>query len=217
MSNDSEDAAIADTIKQLRSPIPDVTTLLALLCGPLSALGLLPPQFRRYDAQPLPEGSVSLRRHIPLLQQAILEHIFPTWDSALEAISAISLLEQYFCPDTFSFALEAAGEVSLLAYSTILSQRLVDYAIRMLVRLSVEYPIDRLHTAVFRSKNSLQKQNVAWEDCVRNVVAVPNKVANAVGLQDIPTALELGPYFDNLCKRCECLIASLADDTSSGM
>ncbi|KAJ7109184.1 telomere length regulation protein-domain-containing protein [Mycena epipterygia] len=198
-----------EVIKRLQTALSDLSTVLALLCGPLDCIGLLPPQFRRYNSEPLPSGAVNISRHVPALQREILLHIGPTWESALTEKDAAPLLEQYFCPDAFSFATPVAGDVTLLAYSTILSLPLTEYSIRLLVRLSERYPIDRLHSAVF-SRESNAKQALGWEDCVRNIAAVPARVANSLQGNEIPPQLQHGLYFNAVCKRCECAIASLS-------
>ncbi|KAJ7738480.1 telomere length regulation protein-domain-containing protein [Mycena maculata] len=201
---------VEEVLSRLQTALSDVSTLLGLLCGPLDCISLLPPQFRRYNTEPLPPGAVNISRHVPALQRAILQHIGPTWESVLAEKDAVPLLEQYFCPDPFSFASPVAGDVTLLAYSTILSLPLTEYSVRLLVRLSERYPIDRLHSAVFSHRERNAKQTLGWEDCVRNVAAVPAKVANALQGKGVPPRLEHGFYFNALCKRCECIIPSLS-------
>ncbi|KAJ7172672.1 telomere length regulation protein-domain-containing protein [Mycena filopes] len=201
---------IADVLSRLQTASPDISAVLSLLCAPLDCIGLLPPQFRRYNVEPLIPGSVNIARHFPALQREILQHIGPTWESALTEKDAAPLLEQYFCPDAFSYASPAAGDVTVLAYSTVLSLPLTDYSIRLLVKLSERYPIDRLHAAIFSGPAQDAKQNVAWEDCVRNIAAVPSKVANSLQGKGVPPQLEHGFYFSAVCKRCECAIAALS-------
>lgn len=198
-----------DVIKQLRLPIGDITTLLALLSAPLDCLGLLPPSLRKYNINPLLDDTTQVLRHIPTIQQAIIQYIFPIWEAALAKINATSILEQYFCPDSFSYALSSSGDVALFAYSTILSVPLSAYSIRLLERLTKEYPVDRLHRAIF-SGDSTSKKDMLWEDCIRNLAAVPAKVANFAGTDPIPSSLEQGDYFTSLSVRCEALIFSLA-------
>ncbi|KAK0503045.1 telomere length regulation protein-domain-containing protein [Armillaria luteobubalina] len=198
-----------DVVQQLRLPIGDITALLALLSGPLDCLRLLPPLLRKYNINPLPDDTTQVLRHIPAIQQAILQHIFPTWETALAKINAMLILEQYFCPDSFSYALSSSGNVALSAYSTILAVPLSTYSIRLLERLTKEYPVDRLHRAIF-SGDSTSKKEVLWEDCIRNLAAVPAKVANFAGTDPIPSSLEQGNYFTSLSVRCEALIFSLA-------
>ncbi|KIK59730.1 hypothetical protein GYMLUDRAFT_44166 [Collybiopsis luxurians FD-317 M1] len=206
MNSDSE---VRQVIHQLQHPISDYSTLLSLLSAPLHSLSLLPPIFTQYNLSPLPSGSIRTAVHVPLLQRALLEHVLPTWDSGLKDNHNLSLLDQYFCPDSFTFASPAAGDVALLAYSTILSLPFTDHSLRLLTRLSREYPIDRLHTSIFSQKDSVVKLNRTWEDCVQNVVSVPAKVGNYCGTRKLetPPLLEHGTYFNNLSVRCEHLIS----------
>ncbi|KAI0048561.1 hypothetical protein FA95DRAFT_1034938 [Auriscalpium vulgare] len=206
---------IRDTISRLQSQI-DLDALLPLLAGPLDSLGLLPPQFGRYNTSPIPPDSFNTRRHLPPLQRALLEHIIPTWEPTLSESNLLLLVEQYFVPDAFSYAIPSAGEVALHAYSTVLSLPLTAYSIKLLSRLSQSYPIDRLYSTIFSnaSRNLPPGHTIlAWEDAVKSVVAVPAKVANAhAGRGDLPPALEQVAYFENLSLRSEVLIASLASD-----
>jgi telomere length regulation protein len=65
--------------------------------------------------------------------------------------------------------------------------------------------------------DSLQKQSVTWEDSLRNVAAVPAKVANAAGRDTpIPPELEQGEYFNNVSLRCEYLIFTLSTAPTQG-
>lgn len=211
---------VQDIISRLQSPIADLVTLLSLLCSPLNSLGLLPPQFRRFDNSLALANTPIVARHIPIIQRAILVHIAPTWKSTLDEEKKSLVLTQFFCPDSFSFASPAAGEVALSAYSTILSLPLSEFSVSLLARLSVEYPLDRLYKVVFfnQTADPFEKRSIAWEDCLRNIASVPAKVANAIaeGLE-IPPELEQGRYFNNLCLRCEILIFSLSTAPTEGM
>jgi telomere length regulation protein len=211
---------VREVVNRLQSPIPDWSTLLPLLCGPLSSLNLLPQPFRKYNTDPLPEGSLSLTRHIPSLQRALLEHVVPTWESTLVEEKKALLLTQYFCPEDSTNISPAPVGIALLAYSSILSLPLTEYSINLLASLSTEYPINRLHAAIFSSPNTdtVQKQSVTWEDCLRNVAAVPAKVANtAGGNTQIPPELEQGRYFDSVSLRCESLIFTLSTASTQGV
>ena len=217
-SSDSR-TQIQNILEQLRAQVSDLQTLLNLLAGPLDSLGLLPPQFRRHNAQSIPPGTLNIKKHIPQLQRVLLQNIVPTWDTLLAEKNATLLLDQYFCPDSFSNASPAAGEIAILAYSTLVSSQMTEYALRSLERLSVEYPVDRLHAAAFTHKD-LDKgvRDVGWEDCVRDLCMVPTKVANSLGTtRDIPLGLENGVYFNNLSARCEQLIFTLSAKPSKGM
>lgn len=215
-SEDFEAATqIKDVISRLQSPIPDVSTLLRLLVAPLNCIGLVPPRFRKYDTEPLPKDSFNIARHIAPIQRALVEHVVPTWEPTLVEEDYYELVEQYFCPDLISFASSAAGQLAILAYSTLLSSALHEPAVRLLVKLCRGYPIDVLHSIIASSKGKLKE--VTWEDCVRNVAALPVKVANAMGPSGkIPAELHLDTYFNNVSLRCERLMSTLANAPAKG-
>lgn len=210
---------VQNILEQLRAQVSDLQTLLNLLAAPLDSLGLLPPQFRGHNVQPISPGTLNIKKHISQLQRILLQNIVPTWDTLLAENNATLLLDQYFCPDSFSNALPAAGEIAILAYSTLVSSQMTEYALRSLERLSVEYPVDRLHTAIFAHIDTDKVvRDVEWEDCVRDLCMVPAKVANSLGAtRDIPLRLENGVYFNNLSVRCEQLIFTLSAKLSKGM
>ncbi|KAI0362718.1 hypothetical protein OH77DRAFT_1442575 [Trametes cingulata] len=220
MSAEYNDAAlvqIRDVIARLQSPVQDLPTLLSLLAAPLGSIALLPPRFRKYDVSPIPSQAFNIPRHAPLLQRALLEHVIPVWERMLMQEDAYDLVEQYFCPDAMSFASPAARQLALYAYSTILSSTLTDHSVRLLAKLTKAYPIDVLHPILFSDGHGvpLGRHSVTWEDCVRNVVAVPAKVANYMAeRRDIPPVLQLGPYFAEVSKRTENLIHSSRTERS---
>ncbi|KAH0584293.1 DNA replication checkpoint protein tel2 [Termitomyces sp. J132] len=215
MDNAARDQ-VRDVIDKLQRPVPDLSTLLSLLCGPLGSLGLLPPKYTRYNTSPLSNGSVNIRKHIPAFQRALLEHIAPTWDSLLAEEDASPLMDQYFCPDNFSFTYSASGDVAVMAYSTITSQPLTKYAIYLLARLASEYPVDRLHSAIYTTNQSNGAVSMlAWEDCIRSVLSVPGKVSNAIAeTGEVPTQLEHGTYYNNISVRTESLVFSLSSKSA---
>jgi telomere length regulation protein len=211
---------IREITTRLGQPIPDIKLLKSLLAAPLACFGVLPPQYQHHVVNPISVRDIKLSRHVPALQRVILDKIYPTWEHALAQDNETILLEQYFCPDTFSYTSFAAGQISLLAYSTILSSSLSSTAVSLLARLTREYPVDRLHLAVVstRDNNSPSaRDGVTWEDCVRNLCAVPSKVTNFVSSDgDLPEILEHQVYFTNLSIRCEHLIRSLSASPSRG-
>jgi len=161
-----------------------------------------------------------VRKHIRQIQHLLVTKILPTWDTILQENGFLSLVDQYFSPDTFTNALPSAGEVALNAYGTLVglpAVQMIRHSIRILERLVREYPLDRLFTAAFMDRRDLDtvSKGVEWEDCVRNVCMVPAKVANAVvansdGMGSVPTTLENGVYFNNLSVRTEELVSSLS-------
>ncbi|TFK90973.1 telomeric DNA binding protein [Polyporus arcularius HHB13444] len=215
---DATQGQIRETIARLQSPIPDLAALLPLLAAPLATVGLLPPRFRVYNNTPITADASSIQRHISALQRALLEHVVPAWEPALLQEEKYELVEQYFCPDSISFASPAAGQLALYAYSTLLSIPLKDYSVRLLAKLCRSYPIDVLHSVMFSSIGtsvSGRHRSISWEDCVRDVVSVPAKVANYMaGRPDIPSVLEHGTYFANVSTRTETLIFVSSSKTS---
>ncbi|KAJ4001371.1 telomere length regulation protein-domain-containing protein [Lentinula boryana] len=210
----SDDSEVRNLIHNLQHPVSDFSTLLSLITAPLDCLSLLPPNIRRYNVNPLPSSSVRTSVHIPLLQRALLQHILPIWDSELKEQESLSVLDQYFCPDLFLSASSVAGDIAVIAYATIISLPFTDHSIRLLTRLSKEYPLDRLHSSIFSRKDSSIKLNQEWEDCIQNVVAVPAKVGNYCGTRNlaVPASLEHGKYFNNLSVRCEALILTSSQE-----
>lgn len=214
-------------LEELQAPIADLDSLLTLLSAPLDALGLLPPRFRSYNTRPLPSSRLNVSKYIPQIQRVLLTHVVPTWDTLLAESNATSLLEQYFCPDSFSNALSSAGEVAIDAYATLIMFILpaapqISFVLWLLERLALEYPIDRLYTAVFVVKEfnvSDSGMNLRWEDCIKNLVAIPARVGNALGVagktDKVPSVLENAHYFNHLSSRCERLIFELSKPSSA--
>ncbi|THU99329.1 hypothetical protein K435DRAFT_659186 [Dendrothele bispora CBS 962.96] len=203
------DSDIHQLIHDLQQPLPDLEALLVRLSAPLDAIGLLPPRFRIHHVNPITPSSIKISRHIPVIQKTLVEKVLPTWDIILRENSSTALVDQYFCPDRFLSASPAAGQVALLAYSTLVTSPFSEYSVRLLCRLSEEYPIDRIHSVVFQGADSAAKKSLQWEDCVQIVVSVPNKAANYIaGDGEIPPLLEHKSYFTCLCIRSETLIWS---------
>ncbi|KAI0035955.1 telomere length regulation protein-domain-containing protein [Vararia minispora EC-137] len=220
MAADQLDASsqIQDLINRLRSPIPDLPTLLSLLTAPLDCLSILPPRFHQYKAITLPPDAFRTSRHVPLIQRALLEHVTPAWKPALDEANMMALVDQYFVPDAFMNATPSAGQVSMHAYSTLLSLPFNDYSLSLLTRLSTSYPVDRLYTSIYGTGSSV-RAGYLWEDAIRNVLSVPAKVANALEGRNIPPELEQGQYFRNLSIRTEILLytqseRNIADELS---
>ncbi|KAF5365587.1 hypothetical protein D9758_003192 [Tetrapyrgos nigripes] len=199
---------IRQCVHDLQQPITEFSTLLSLLSAPLDAIGLLQPQFRIHNVNPI--QSFKVITHVSSIQKALIEHILPTWEAVLEENNSIGLSYQYFCPDLFSSATSAAGQVALLAYSTLTSLPLNKHSLYLLSRLSKEYPINRIHAVIFTGSDSVAKRNLDWEDCVQIVMSVPTKVANSIARNgEIPPSLEYKSYFDQIFVHCETLIWSL--------
>ena len=211
---------VRDVFHMLQSPIPNLATLLALISSLLDCIGLLPPHYRRYNTAPLHSAAFNSQRHLPPLQRALLEHVIPTWESDLSREKVMPLVEQWFIPDAFSYTSPVAGEVTVHAYKSILSLPFTTYSVNLLARLTKAYPLDRLHTSVFPHPNkdlSPKQSTLAWEDVVKSILSVPARVANFVERKgELPKDLEQGPYFVNLCVRCEALLWKLSQERTEG-
>ncbi|KAF8270409.1 telomere length regulation protein-domain-containing protein [Lactarius quietus] len=207
-----------NVVDRLKAPIPDLPTLLALVSSPLDTIGLLPPQYAQYNTAPLP-AAINVSRHIPSIQRALLENVIPTWEPALSQAKLMSLVEQCFIPDAFSYAKPVAGEVAAHAYATILSLPVTSYSMTLLARLTKSYPIDRLYSCVFPrgdAHSSSTRSIFEWEDIVKNLLSVPARVANALeGKGVCPRELEQGPYFSRLSLRSEALLWKLSQEQAN--
>ncbi|KAI3610448.1 telomeric dna binding protein [Moniliophthora roreri] len=183
---------IRNVVSQLNQPIPSTDVLLSLLTAPLAALHILPSQYAQYNANPIPSETISVEKHLPQIQKAILEHILPTWshDSHVNDLSGLYFYSQ---------------STALYAYEMLLSVPFTSHSVGLLTRLATEYSLDQLH--------SLCKGEFEWEECIRNVLTVPTKVANwcFTSGQEIPKQLQIGVHFERACLSCEKLIDKDSD------
>lgn len=206
-SSSATTSQIRDIVNQLQTPLEDLSSLLSALCAPLAVLGVLPKTLRKYNTSPL-SANVDVVKHIPTLQRAVLLHIIPTWSKELVKSSTAEATTSYFYPDS-SLNSQAAGEIALQAYSTLLSNPIDDHSIPIISELSKQYSISELYDAVFGPKDDSVKQQARWEDVVKDVLAVPAKVANAAANlhMDVPEEIQPGPYFQNVCLSFDGVIA----------
>ena len=219
---DSTHAQIRDVIHRLQSPVQDLPSLYALLVAPLGNLGFLPPQFYNHQSSAVLVNAISIPKQIPPLQRALLEHIVPVWGHTLDQENSFALIQQYFAPDLFFSGNANARQIAVYAYSTILSLPLTEHSVRLLVQLSKLYPVDVLWDTLIHAKRKAGsgKWSVTWEDCVRDVCAVPAKVANFFGAQHrsstIPPELEPAAYLNRVCTRLDAVVSSLTSKPSEG-
>ncbi|KAI6036637.1 telomere length regulation protein-domain-containing protein [Pisolithus microcarpus] len=146
-TNTESELSVQEVINYLRTPIHDIHNLVRLLCVPLEATRLLPPQYRKRHAHS--SEVIDVSKFIPILQRILLE----------------------------------AGITALCAYSSILSLS-TQIKLDMLLKLTKEYPIDRLYKTISEIPDA-ERRSLAWDDCLRNLFAVPGKVANALAGHDI--------------------------------
>lgn len=169
---------IQEWLEQVR--VADQSALLQLLAAPLAhCFGILPAHLKRYNTLPLGFELV-LDRHVPQLQHILLER---------DLDSQIPLIDQYFCPEKSEDPLSA--RIALHAYSSLLSFRITVFSVARLARLSELYSVDKLYDAVFQPDIATSKRKILWEQCVKDIAAVPAKIANALeGSDRIPASLE---------------------------
>lgn len=207
---------VEDDVKQildsLQSPIPDLETLLTLLARPLESIGLLQTPFKKYASEKLPKGSFIIQKHLPVVQRALLQNIFPSWDSALREEDALEIADQFLCPTPST--LQNATRTALEAYATILSVPFNTFSIQYLSQLIRSYHVQPLFDCVFDS-NPPNIAAIRWEDCVRMVISVPTKVANFCGQEyPVPENLQYDTYIDDLCSHTEGMIWKLSSSGS---
>jgi telomere length regulation protein len=209
---------VRDLIAKLQLPLPDIQGVTALLAGPLDCLKLAPPSLKKYNILPLPDGSISVWKHVPLLQQALIQHILPAWSEELSRRGLQELVDLYFCPK-YSPSSSVAGEVALHAYATLLSLPIDQYSIHILTLLCKEWTIGTVHEAVICTQElDVVKQEGVWEDCIRNMCALPAKIANSLATRalKIPVELENDAYFGRMCVGLENRLYALSSGGSTG-
>lgn len=215
----SNASQLRELVSHLQAPIQDATTLLSYLSAPLGTLGLLPADLRRYNVSPLRVSSADILKHIPSLQRAILQHVLPAWAEELAERKLLRMVDLYICPDTSTSDSLIPGEIALQAYSTLLSLPIDKHSIRLLTHLSNRFNVDVLHDTVYSQQQiDSVKKEAMWEDCIRDLVAVPAKVANGAvaGQLEAPIELGQGPYFDRLSVSFDELIVKLSGQSGKG-
>lgn len=203
---------VQDDVKQildsLQSPISDLDTLLNLLARPLESIGLLQARFRRYASEKLPKGSFNIPKHLPVIQRALIQTVLPTWDNALHEENALDIVNQFLCPTPPTS--QNAARTALEAYAAILSTPFNTFSVRYLSQLATLYPIKLLFPCVFDS-DTLDFAAIRWEDCVREVISVPTKVANFCGREhSVPGNLRHDIYIASLCSHTEEVVWRLS-------
>lgn len=193
-SNDDSADTLRGLIKDLSTPVSEQDKLASLLSAPLATLLLLPSGLELYNSSPITRITLEPSRWIPQIQYAILRYVIPAWEIPLAQANLSPLVDQYFCP--IPSDLPQSGELALNAYSILLTPPIGSFAIRLLARLANMYSIDRLYMHIFRAhgfaKRSESQKVTDWEGVVRDVVAVPGKIANVLAgdLQRTPRELE---------------------------
>lgn len=206
----------------LSTPISSLPALLALLTPPLAALSLLhdrPDLVALHPSSSPPIDPRAFRkRQLGLVQKLLVEKIWPDWEHALEeeeeGLVDIVFRRWYVPPLAGTRGQqELAVEVALSAYAvltSLLSRRttplhtsVLTIISSLLADLSTSYSLAPLYLALFpvtstpRDSREESKAVARWESMLKDIFAVPAKVANAFGalslLHSIPTPLT-DPY-----------------------
>lgn len=187
--------AFREAVVHLKDPLVDEATLRAALDAPLRLLGLLP---RQHDVSKIPPSTSA--RYVATLQNNIIQHIFPAWSAALldgQSKVCLDLLTQYFCPAIQSVKLNKSLALNFALHSrlSLLAAPLGPLSIHLLDLLSSNYSLNTFfhHHYLEPARNSEESSSeLNWETCVKSIVSVPTKIANALGPEDrdIPYSLQ---------------------------
>ena len=196
---------------QLRGTLSSVDELLSLLSPVLGAFSLLDDRAdlsASASSDALPSSATLLKRQLGLIQATLVTHVWLTWSPALDAALPAIVFRRLFIPPQHS---PFARQIALEAYSTLLvllstSAKGQDKArgplshaptlqlvAQLLADLATEYPLNELAKGVFRDAKG-EEELQRWTLLLRDLAAIPAKVANAAGLflplrPDIPHEL----------------------------
>ncbi|KAG9039292.1 telomere binding protein [Tulasnella sp. JGI-2019a] len=208
-----------DALSDLRKPVTDLKSLARLLATPLALYDVLPDHLIKHSASQSRGNrlNISWLRYIPLLQEAILQHILHTWLAILTEENLLELLDYYFCPP-FVAAIgngSAAGYLALHAYSSLRPVAGDEYAIGILDRLGQAWAISGIHRTIYSGPITLPDSQTEglWRDYLQSLFAIPGKLANASGQNEgIPRGLQYHEYFPRLLVAIEELLNGLCSD-----
>ncbi|KAM0790027.1 hypothetical protein ACM66B_005356 [Microbotryomycetes sp. NB124-2] len=197
----------ATTAQTVSEPIKSVEALLDVLLTPLAGLELLDDRLElahKYTASldDTFNAQKFLKRQVSLVQQALVERVWPEWAAALSQ-DQLKLLQRWFCPSR-GVNDHIRAQVCLSAWQVLSaslsgtthrlsqppSRQSVELASTLLVNLAQEFMFDEAHTAIAIPADAKGKQvdrtgetirSDQWHRFVKTVTAVPARVANAWG------------------------------------
>ncbi|GJN89867.1 hypothetical protein Rhopal_002856-T1 [Rhodotorula paludigena] len=216
-----------------------VMELLDLLVPPLSALDALPDHrdlaSRHGEADGSIDASRFVKRQLGLVQKVLVERVWPDWEGALEADegrAALAVFERFFLPASTiassNAATNLANDVALSAYAVLSSLLSVKSAatlrprVRQLYRATFCAADPASSGAAVDDEDEVDPASLSrWEHGLKDVLAVPTRVANAWGsskekhrLGQIPAELEESAYCATLAASYLELLWDLAADQS---
>ncbi|WOO82881.1 DNA replication checkpoint protein tel2 [Vanrija pseudolonga] len=220
--DDAASAALRSLRDALRASPPDADSFVFLLSSTLDNLGLSPTSIA-----PASGAGRAIARQLPAVQQALLSTL-PTFLPALDARGR-ALVDSFFVPAKHADQLPLNRSVALVSYLNLsgmlapappapLPAESRAYVLDTLAKLPAAYGIDDVYWATWGHAAA----ELAWDDGLRALAALPGKVANAVGrwreagwTGDVPGSLVPRAYFDSLVRRLESLSYELAQAGTS--
>lgn len=205
----------------LSSPHASVDALLSLIVPPLDTLGLLPDRqnlvvkYSSPSTSDVEDASAArqalLRRQLGMVQLALVEKVWPDWGQTLSSSEEQDLvdivLERWFIPprSTDSGVRGPIIRSSYAVLSSLLSRRkekelhqtVLDLVTSLLVKLSTEYSLEDVYLSIFTVAQPDSREEgkavAHWEGALKDVLAIPVKVANVWGargrIRDVPVEL----------------------------
>lgn len=205
---DAPATALKALREALKSPIPDVDTLVECLRICLGDIGLdQGDESRINDIVDTEQVSRAIQRYLPSIQIQLLSEIYPAFYHALDQFQ-LALLGQLFVPERTSNPKELgiSRSIALTSYLVIppflnashtpgLPEPSRSFVLFILNRLRRGYNIDKMYWAVWASndvdegkgkgkgkgKSKTGPQELMWEEVVKSLASVPAKCANATG------------------------------------
>ncbi|KAG8933784.1 telomere binding protein [Tulasnella sp. 418] len=200
---------LRENLNALRGEIGELSTLTTLLASTLAFFKLLPPDYQKYNTRPISgDLSSAILRLIPSFQAAVVEHVLPTWDPALEEARLAVLTESFFCPKT-SGGIEAL--VIAHAYNSLLLPPIGDPNTKILLKLVARYPASLQFTTLFTRESvpPISQKEGLWDIFLQGYFSVPSKVMNILG-RETPEALSNNAYLSGVAEDAEKLIYDLS-------
>ncbi|KAG8943983.1 telomere binding protein [Tulasnella sp. 424] len=208
--NDGDDATLRSIVNDLRKPIHTLDVLKALLQSSLKTLQIQTSSGKKVHngAQRFPVSEV---RYILPLQDVIIQQIIPTWYHLLVEDGSTELVDLLLDPPSNSE--HSSALVAVHAHTVLVSalQSSSDFAVNLLERLVVDWPLDKIHLDLFPDRNDISDGQLEsiWSDYLRAVFAIPAKVANATK-NNAPERLTFSAFFTRTLERAEILIEEWA-------
>jgi len=181
----------------LKTPIPDVETLVSHLSSALQSLGLHSTSVHQGKLNA--DTIRAINRYHPAVQTQLLTSVLPTFLHALDE-AQIRLVSTLFVPPksdspqtlrtkrliALSSYLTLPNLLSSVNKATSLPNETRGFALTTLSDLVADYGLNEVYWAIWASRPTDDKvvdgrRIIQWEEAVKAVVGLPGKAGNAVG------------------------------------